>query len=122
MAPRHWPLPVKTGTLPRTDLFSFTARGHDWAEETHRLFEVVSELLVRLGGLLFYTAVWVLVYALLPVLLFRRMLRIGAGLLPAFLLTVVAYLVLWSHALARPHILTYVFFAVLLERLDDFRS
>ncbi len=112
---------VETGTLPRTDLFSFTARGHDWASN-YWLFEVVSELLVRLGGLSFYTAVWVLVYALLPVLLFRRMLRIGAGLLPAFLLTVVAYLVLWSHALARPHILTYVFFAVLLERLDDFRS
>jgi len=112
---------VETGVLPRQDLFSFTARGHDWVSN-YWLFEVVSALLVDLGGLSLYTAVWVLVYALLPVLLFRRMLRLGAGLLPALVLTQLAYLVLWSHALARSHILTYLFFALLLERLDDYRS
>src|SRR2546422_11316852 len=46
----------------------------------------------------------------------------GAGLAPAFALTAVAYLVLTSHAIARPHIVTYVFFALVLERLDDFQN
>src|SRR2546422_11063670 len=46
----------------------------------------------------------------------------GAGLAPAFALTAVAYLVLTSHAIARPHIVTYVFFALVLERLDDFQT
>src|SRR5947207_11139910 len=46
----------------------------------------------------------------------------GAGLAPAFGLTAVAYLVLSSHAIARPHIVTTVFFALVLERLDDFQN
>src|SRR5439155_734210 len=56
------------------------------------------------------------------VFVFRRALRIGAGLAPALGLTVLAYLVLCSHAIARPHIVTYVFFALVLERLDDFQT
>jgi hypothetical protein len=63
--------------------------------------------------------VCVLVYALLPVLIFRRALRLGASLAPALLAAILAYLVLASHALARPHIFTYVFFALMLERLGD---
>jgi hypothetical protein len=46
----------------------------------------------------------------------------GAGIAPAFLLTVLAYLVLTAHSYARPHVLTYVFFALVLERLDDVQS
>ena len=112
---------LETGTIPAHDIFSFTARGREWISY-YWLFETAGAWLERVGGLPLYTAACVLVYAFLPVLLFRRMLRIGAALLPAFVLTVVAYLVLWSHALARPHIVTYVFFALVLERLDDHRT
>src|ERR1043166_7014474 len=79
-------------------------------------------MLERLGGLPLYAMACMLVYAFVPVLLFRRMLRLGAGMLPALLLTLIAFFVLCSHALARPHVVTYLFFAILLERLDDYRG
>ena len=42
----------------------------------------------------------------------------GTGLAPAVVLTLMAYVVLMSHALARPHIVTYLLFGILLEHLD----
>ena len=112
---------LDTGSVPTRDLFSYTAAGHEWIDFAW-LFQAAAALLVRAGGLPLFATACVLVYAFIPVLVFRRALRMGAALAPAFGLTVLAYLVLCSHAIARPHIVTYVFFALVLERLDDFQS
>src|SRR5215813_3520999 len=109
---------LETRSVPREDLFSFTALGRPWISYSW-LFEAGGAALERLGGLPLFATACVLIYALLPVLVFRRALRLGASLAPALLATILAYLVLASHALARPHILTYVFFAIMLERLSD---
>ena len=66
------------------------------------LFEALAALLVDLGGIPLFATVCTLLYGFIPVLLYQRMLRIGAGMLPAFVLTLTAYTVLLSHALARP--------------------
>jgi hypothetical protein len=108
----------ETGSVPGGDIFSFTAAGHPWVSYCW-LFEVLGALLVRAGGLPLFATVCMLVYALIPALLFRRMVRMGSGLAPAFVATALAYVTLLSHAIARPHIATYVFFAILLEQLDD---
>jgi hypothetical protein len=112
---------LDTGRVPVRDLFSYTAAGHEWVDFAW-LFEAASSLLVRWGGLPLFATACVLVYAFIPVLIFRRALRMGAALAPAVAMTLLAYLVLCSHAIARPHIVTYVFFALLLERLDDFQN
>jgi len=112
---------LATGSIPAHDLFSYTAAGHPWIDQSW-LFDAAAALLVRLGGLPLFATACVLVYAFLPVLIFRRALRMGASLAAALGLTVLAYLVLCSHAIARPHIVTYLFFTLLLERLDDFQS
>jgi len=112
---------VEHGVVPDHEMFSFTIPGHPEVN-FYWLFEALGALLVKAGGLPLYTVACMLVYAAIPVLLYRRMLRIGAGLVPAFLLTVVAYTVLLSHALARPHILSYLFFAVLIDVLDQYES
>ena len=112
---------LETGSIPARDVFSYTATGREWINY-YWLFETAGAWLVKVGGLPLYATSCTLVYGFVPVLLFRRMLRIGAGMVPALLLTLLAFFVLCSHALARPHVVTYVFFAVLLERLDDFRA
>ncbi len=104
--------------IPHTDPFSFTAAGHPWINY-YWIFDGAAALLERIGGLPLYATVCMLVYACVPVLLYRRMVRMGTGILPALLLTFVAHVVLLSHALARPHVVTYLLFAVFLERLDD---
>ncbi|PYN82693.1 MAG: hypothetical protein DMD97_00485 [Candidatus Rokuibacteriota bacterium] len=112
---------LETGTIPAGDFFSFTAAGHEWINFCW-LFEVASAILVRWGGLPLFATTCMLAYAFLPVLVFRRSLRIGAGIVPALGATLLAYFVLISHSLARPHIVTYLFFALALERLEDFQD
>ncbi len=108
---------LDTMSIPTHDIFSYTAAGKEWITD-YWLFEILSALLQRLGGLPLYGAVCTLIYGAIPVVLLRRMLRMGTGLAPAVALTLMAYMVLTSHALARPHIVTYLLFAILLEQLD----
>ncbi|TMA80839.1 MAG: hypothetical protein E6J72_07185, partial [Deltaproteobacteria bacterium] len=108
---------LDTMSIPTHDIFSYTAAGKEWITD-YWLFEILSALLQRLGGLPLYGAVCTLIYGAIPVVLLRRMLRMGTGLAPAVVLTLMAYMVLTSHALARPHIVTYLLFAILLEQLD----
>jgi hypothetical protein len=108
---------IQTLSIPTHDLFSFTAAGKEWITD-YWLFETLSAALERLGGLPLYAAVCALIYGAIPVLLLRRMLRMGTGLAPAVVLTLMTYVVLMSHALARPHIVTYLLFGILLEHLD----
>ena len=112
---------LETGAVPRVDEFSFTAAGREWLDY-YWLWQLASAWLERAGGLTLVATVWMLVYALLPFLLYRTMVRSGASPLAAFLVLPLAYMVLLSHALARPHAVTYVFFALLVARLDDVRA
>ncbi len=109
---------LATHSLPHREFFSFTSAGHPWVTY-YWLFEAAGAVLERIGGLPLYGTVCMLIYAFIPVLLYRRMLRMGAALLPSLLVTFLAYFVLVSHALARPHVVTYLLFAVFLERMDD---
>ncbi len=112
---------LATHTVPREDMFSFTAAGHPWINY-YWLFDTAAALLERAGGLPLYATVCMLIYAGVPVLLYRRMVRMGATIVVALLLTAIAHIVLLSHALARPHVVTYLLFAFFLARLDDVQS
>lgn len=109
---------LATGSIPHQDVFSFTAADHPWIQY-YWLFDTAAALLERLGGLPLYATVCMLIYAAVPLLLYRRMMRMGAAILPALLLSALAQIVLMSHALARPHVVTYLLFAFFLGRLDD---
>ena len=109
---------LETASIPREDAFSFTAAGRPWISYAW-LFEAAAAGLTKIGGLPLFAGAATVVYALIPVLVFRRCLRLGASLVPALAVTTLAYLVLTSHALARPHIFTYLFFAITLEILGD---
>jgi hypothetical protein len=114
-------LMLETGAVPRVDDFSFTATGREWLDY-YWLWQLASGWLERAGGLALVATVWMLVYALVPFLLYRTMIRAGASPLAAFVVLPLAYMVTLSHALARPHVVTYVFFALLVARLDDVRA
>ena len=111
-------LMLDTGTLPRTDPFSFTAEGRPWIDY-YWGFQIVSAAVERLGGLPLVATAWMLVYACIPFVLYRNAVRGGASPLAALLVLPVAHTVLLSHALARPHAVTYLCFAILVGRLAD---
>jgi hypothetical protein len=112
---------LEQGAIPATDPFSFTAEGRPWLNY-YWGFQAVSAWLERTGGLPLVSATWTLVYALVPFTVYRWMVRSGASLLAIFLVLPVVELVLLSHAFARPHVVTYLCFALLVARLDDVRA
>jgi hypothetical protein len=111
-------LMLEAGTLPRTDPFSYTAEGHPWIDY-YWGFQLLSAAFERLGGLPLVATIWMLVYACVPFVLYRNAICAGASPLAALLVLPVAHTVLLSHAIARPHVVTYLFFVVLVGRLAD---
>ncbi len=112
---------LETARIPVADAFSFTAPGSEWVS-FYWLFQVFAAALETVGGLPLFLAAMALVFAAIPVLLFGRMRRMGVGALPALLIVVPTSIVLQAHALARAHLFTYVFFAILLDRLHRFHE
>jgi hypothetical protein len=111
-------LMLEARTLLRTDPFSFTAEGRPWIDY-YWGFQIASAAIERLGGLPLVATAWMLVYACIPFVLYRNAVRGGASPLAVLLVLPIAHTVLLSHALARPHVVTYLFFAILVGRLDD---
>jgi hypothetical protein len=109
---------LATWSVPRVDVFSFTAAGRPWVDY-YWLFELVSAACERVAGLPLVATVWMLAYAAIPLVLYRNVVRAGASPLAALLLVPVAHVTLLSHAFTRPHVVTYLAFAVLLGALAE---
>ena len=114
-------LVLETGGPPHVDAFSYTAAGTPWLDY-YWVFEAVSALCERAGGLPLVATVWMLVYACIPLVLYRNTVRSGASPLAALLVVPLAYTVLLSHAFVRPHVVTYLAFAVLVGALADIEA
>ena len=112
---------LKTGSVPTTDLFSYTASGQPWVVHEW-LWELAMALITRYGGYataaLLSAAVVVFTYAIL----YRLLRNLGAN----ELLSISA--VLWAAALAlpnlgvRPRELTLLFMAAYLSSLLRYRE
>ncbi|MEM1158598.1 MAG: hypothetical protein AAF649_07760 [Verrucomicrobiota bacterium] len=107
---------LETMSIPGQDFFSHTMYGAEWINYQW-LFQAIIGVTQWIGGIPFTTAVLMTVYAFLPVLLLQRMLREGANAIIALLLACLAWFILTMHSLDRPHVFTYLFFSILVERL-----
>ena len=98
------------------DLFSFTKPGHHWIT-FEWLFQCFAAGLEKIGGLPLLIAVTALIYGSIPVLLYRRTQKDGSNIYISLVLLFISYFALMNHCHARPHIFTYFFFTILLEKL-----
>lgn len=112
---------LETGRPVTMDDFSFTKVDQEFVGGAW-LFQALIAGLEKLGGLPLITAICAILYGIVPVLLYRRMMAEGVpapvGLACAFL----ACWILLGHMLDRPHIVTYLCFAWLLSSLWAFRQ
>ncbi len=100
-----------TGSLPHTDPFSFALPGKEW---------FAWEWLTELGLSFLHSSFGLAAVALLAValmagtsaLILRTSLRRGGSALVALLLTMAGFQASMNHALARPHLFTWLFLAV----------
>lgn len=105
----------------RHDIFSFTRPGQEWTTYEW-LFQCFAAGLEKIGGLPLLTAVTALIYGSLPILIYKRMLKEGSNVYIAVLLLFLTFFGLFGHCHARPHIFTYFFFTLLLERIFSYEQ
>jgi hypothetical protein len=91
----------------RHDIFSFTRPGQQWITYEW-LFQYIAAGLENIGGL--------------PILTYKRMVKDGVNIYIAILLLFFTFFALLSHCHARPHIFTYFFFILLLDRIFLFEQ
>ncbi|MEN8122914.1 MAG: hypothetical protein ABFS35_21420 [Bacteroidota bacterium] len=103
------------------DIFSFTRPGQEWTTYEW-LFQCFAAGLEKIGGLPLLTAATALIYGSLPVLTYKRMIKEGSNIYIAVLLLFLTFFGLFGHCHARPHIFTYLFFILLLERIFSYEQ
>jgi len=108
---------LATGTFPQQDLFSFSRPGQSWFA-WEWLSDVVFALAHKAGGLTGVVLISGTVIAATSAVLFRFLLWQGGNALVAILLMLIAGSASTIHWLARPHVFTYLLFAVSLWVLE----
>jgi hypothetical protein len=103
-------------TVPTTDLFSFTKPGAPWFA-WEWLWDTIFAAIHRSFGLTAVVGVHVLLLGVVSVLTFRLTRRQCGNDLVAFGLTTIAMISSTLHWLARPHLLSWVFFLVFAHLL-----
>jgi hypothetical protein len=107
-------------SVPRTDVFSYTARDQSWINHEW-LSQVIFSILHHVSGL---TGVVVLTALLLCCTFFyfyRFLLELGVSLLLAVILTLLAATITSVHWLARPHIFSLLLTLVWYRQLERYR-
>jgi len=115
---------MQHGSVPTTDIFSYTKAGQPWYA-WEWLWDVAFAWLHRQGGMAAVVLASMLVLCITFALLFRLVRRSCPNVLIAFAATVCAIAGSTVHWLARPHLFTLLFtvmFLALLERAREGRT
>jgi hypothetical protein len=111
---------LHNGHLPAGDLYSFTNLGHPWIlyKWGFELYLGVLHHVASLGGVIWGAAI---VYALTYSILLYVLMRSGVHRYISSGLVLLVFYTNLFHCFARPTIMTYLFYAVALLLLEDYR-
>jgi hypothetical protein len=112
---------LNNGSVPRTDLFSFTKSGQPWYA-WEWLWDLVFAWLHQHAGMAAVVLASILVLSFTFALLFRLVLRECPNVLVAFGVTFAATAGSTMHWLARPHLFTLLFVVIFCAVLDRARQ
>lgn len=107
-------------SLAGTDPFTWTQADREWIQ-FEWLFDAFIAALNQLGGLTLVSAVMSFLFGLSVALLTGRLLAAGTHPYLALVVSLNVLVVIQWHALARPHVFTYLFLVISLWLLDRFR-
>ena len=110
----------QTGSVPRTDVFSFTVAGQPWFAWEWLTDVALSALHSRFGLAGVACAAWLVLLAAYA-LLYRAMQQRGADPLLACALTVFAAVASIVHWLARPHVVSVLLLVVWFALVESYR-
>ncbi len=105
---------LATHQVPRADPLSFTHGGEPWVDYEWG-FEATLGELDRVGGLPLVAAFCTAMFAATLLGIYRTLIHCGATLIAGLVTIGVVFLTLYIHFSARPVIVTYLFFALVVE-------
>lgn len=111
---------LETGTLPHADIFSYTLLGADWVLHEW-LTEVVFALVFGAAGFAGLNVLVAALYALTFHVLFRVCARTARSEMHALIVALLFFAPLIGFTSPRPQLFTYLFFAVYLGVLFDYK-
>lgn len=111
---------VTERVLPYADIFSYTAYGKDWVLHEW-LSEVIFYAVTSLGGLNALSVFVAFLYALTFCVLLRVTATVLEDTVKALLVTLFLFAPVMAFAAPRPQIFTYLFFAVFMWVLFEFK-
>ena len=111
---------LQHGSVPRTDLFSYTKSGEPWFA-WEWLWDVGAAWLHATGGMAAVVLASILVLSLTYAILFRLVRRECPNVLIAFAVTFAAIAGSTVHWLARPHLFTLLFVVIFFAVLESAR-
>jgi hypothetical protein len=103
------------------DIFSFSHPDQPWVVKEW-LFQCFAAGLDKIGGLPLVSVVTALIYGSLPVMLYKSMIKQNVNIYLAIVLLFVTFLGLLGHCHARPHVFTYFFFIILMDKIFSYDS
>jgi hypothetical protein len=105
---------LATHQVPRADPLSFTHGGERWVDYEWGFEATIGEL-DRAGGLPLVAAFCTAIFAVTLLGIYRTLVHCGASLTAGLVTMGMAFLTLYIHFSARPVIVTYLFFALVVE-------
>src|SRR6185437_1762332 len=107
--------------IPTQDFFSFTRSGHPWFAWEWG-WDLLFGAIHKFWGLEGVAFVNVLVLGIVAVLLYKLALRVSGNELASFFVTTIAVCSSSVHWLARPHLLSWLFFISFLHLIRDLQE
>jgi hypothetical protein len=105
---------LENGCVPRTDPLSYTKAGQPWID-FEWAFEATLGELYRAGGLALVAAFCYAIFATTILGVYRTLLQSGISLFAVLITTGFVFLTLHMHFSARPVLMTYLLFALVVE-------
>jgi hypothetical protein len=110
----------QTGSIPKTDPFSFTMQGHQWFA-WEWLTDILMSFIHSTYGLIGVVCIASIAVCVVLMLLYRRMLSRDCNPFLAFFLTMLAVFVSGMHWLARPHLISWIFLSLACITFESYR-
>ncbi len=111
---------LKTKAIPHKDVFSFVTEGKDWTPPEW-LSDVIFYLVYKAGGFVLLNIFFIITYGLCFILLFYILIQRGVTTLISSTIVTVGAIASWERSQARPHIFTYLFMALMILLIDEYR-
>lgn len=111
---------LKTKEIPHKDIFSIVTEGRDWTPPEW-LSDVIFYLVYKAGGFELLNLFSIIIFCFSFILIFYLLIKRGTNIVLSAIIVTVAALSSAERSATRPHTFSYLFMALMILLLDEYR-